>query len=202
MLTTFNQIIHTTNILAVYIGRANSKLSEEDRNVLGIIILSSFAILLIWGIIVLIRYSFIKRLIKKKMSWSYTRDAFWNYEKIIEGSEKAYIKAQLFLNSTKYETLPFLTPHAKARLRLIKKRITSEHDLFFTNSYIVSFIDKVGHEFDEVNVYLEIKNKISNRTYKELLVLKREEKELIIKDIIRNPTIYMIAHARSIVKKT
>ncbi len=202
MLYIFNQIILNTNILAVYLSRYPTRISEEDRKILNVIIIGFFVFWLIWGAIILIRYYLIRQLIQKKMRWSHDRDAFWNYDKIIESAEQAYIKAQLFLNSAKYETLPFLNAHAKARLRLIKKRIKSEHDLLFPNSFIVSFIDKIGHEFDEVSVYLEINNKNSNQTYKELLVLKREEKGLIIKDIIRNPTIYMIVRARSIVKKT
>lgn len=201
MLFTFNQIIQSLNVFAVYIGRHSTKLTEEDRKILSVIIVCFFIFWLIWGAFILVRYYLIRQLVQKKMKWSCDRDAFWNYDKIIDCAEKSYIKAQLFLNSTKYESLPFLNPHAKARLRLIKKRIKSEKDLIFPNSFIVSFIDKIGHEFDEVNVYLEIKNKNTRQIYKEMLVLKREEEDLIIKDIIRNPTIYMIAHARSIVKK-
>lgn len=196
-----HHIINFNGILIWYTRGGGGKLSEEQRRILNVIIISFFVFWLIWGAFILIRYYLIRQLIQKKMRWSHDRDAFWNYNKIIESAEQAYVKAQLFLNATKYEALPFLNPHAKARLRLIKKRIKSEHDLLFPNSFIVSFIDKIGHEFDEVSVYLEIKNKNTNQIYRELLVLKREEEDLIIKNIIRNPTIYMIAHARSIVKK-
>ncbi len=136
------------------------------------------------------------------MRYSESRDAFWNYDNIISVAKSSYIKAQLFLKQNNLKNLHFLSPHAKARLSHLKKKINSENDIVFRDAYIISFTDKKSYENDHATVFLDFQIKGNPRRFKELILLKRiSPTEVVIEDFVKNPTTFMITHVRSFVER-
>lgn len=134
------------------------------------------------------------------MRWSYSNDAFWNYDEIIHTARELYVRAQVLLNtSQRFQSR--LSPYAKARLRLFRKKIVSEKDIQVASAYIVCFDDKKNDAEDSVAVYMKVRVKGAGQ-FEEILILHREGNEWKITDYVKNPTIYMISHARSIVEKS
>ncbi|MCD6066026.1 MAG: hypothetical protein K0S33_852 [Bacteroidetes bacterium] len=199
-------LLHISSVFLIGIGggfhsAAGSKLTEGQRQAILIVMICIGSLLCLWGLFVLLKYSFIKKLIRNRMKWSEGKDAFWNYDKVLALSQECYVKAQLFLNASKQDQLPFLSAHAKARLRGIKKNIRKESDLTFKNAYIVSFIDRKENQNDELTVYFEIINTYTKKKYREIVSFRRKEESLVLTDVSRNPSIYMITHRRSKVEK-
>lgn|GEM_PF-4228400 len=186
-------------VLARYYGHA-AKLTETERHWLNVIILIVVAALIAWGIIILVRYYFRGQMIRKKMRWSAAADSFWDYDTIIDVAKSSYVKAQIML-TTHPETLKKLAPYEKARLRLLTKNITSPEEIIFKNAYIVCFDDKKNNQKDSVAVYLEFVVK-KKQQFKEILIMHREDDQWKITDYEKNPSMFMISHARSIIEKS
>jgi hypothetical protein len=177
------------------------KLSETERAIIKYGLFGLTIILAAWGITVLVRYYYRGEMIRKKMRWSHANDSLWNYDAIIAAARDNYIKAQVLLNSNPSVFLKRLSPYARARLRLFKKQVRSGADIEFPNAYVVCFDDKQNNAQDSVAVYLDV---LVKRTVKfsEILIMHREFDEWKITEYVKNPTIFMISHARSIVEKS
>lgn len=191
---------HTSlfSVLLRYDGRI--RLTKEEEKWVGYGLIIVFLILITWALIALIRYYFREQMIRRKMRWSYSQDPFWNYDEIIRTTKELYIRAQILLNTTqRFQNR--LSPYAKARLRLFRKKIVSERDIQIQAAYIVCFDDKKNDAEDSVAVYMKVKVKGAGQ-FEEILILHRDANEWKITDYVKNPTIYMISHARSIVEKS
>jgi hypothetical protein len=172
---------------------SGGKMSPAEGKIFLFILLFIALSLVVWGIIILIRYNNIKTRLKKKMMWSASNDSFWEYGKVIKMSQEAYLKAQIGASEN--------TPHIRAKLRQLKRRVININDIKFLDCYVVSFHDKAVDFEDKINVLFEIKNENHYVRYKEIATFRRDNYSLILNGIIKNPTMYMIAHAISIIEK-
>lgn len=177
------------------------QLTETERKSINFIIIFIVSIIAIWASTILIRYYFREHMVRKKMRWSFLQDSFWNYDSIIKQAQDNYIKAQIFLNTKPVQKLKSLNPYNKARLRLFAKKIRSVDDVKFLSTYIVCFDDKKNDAEDSVAVYLKFRIR-SSLPYEEILVMHREGQNWKITDYVKNPTVFMIAHSRSIIEKS
>lgn len=182
-------------------GGGQSHLSETERAFVKYGLLGLGVILSSWGITVLIRYYFREKMIRRKMQWSFSKDKLWNYDSIIDAAKENYTKAQLLLGTNPSAFLKRLSPYSRARLRLFSKGVHSEKDIEFGPVYIVCFDDKRNDSNDSVAVYLEIVVKKQVK-FREILLMHREFNEWKITEYVKDPTIFMISHARSIVEKS
>lgn len=177
------------------------RLSETERLWVGYGLITLFVLLLCWGLITLARYYFREQMIRRRMRWSSTMDPVWNYDAIIDAAKSLYTRAQLLLNTDSAAFLNKLSPYARARMRLFKKRVRADEDIRFDAAYIVCFDDKRNNREDSVAVYLKIHVRGQGR-FEEIVVMHRYENEWKITDYVKNPTLFMISHARSIVEKS
>lgn len=177
------------------------RLSETERLWAGYGLIILLLLLTIWGLTVLVRYYFREQMIRRKMRWSATIDPFWNYDAIIDKAKNLYTRAQLLLNTNSPAFLKKLSPYARARMRLFRKQVRAAQDLRFGEAYIVCFDDKKNNAADSVAVYLRLHVR-GIGSFEEVVVMHRYENDWKITDYIRNPTVFMITHARSIVEKS
>lgn len=187
-------------IYSGYGGHQVSGLTDSQRQGFAYVLLFLFLCLIAWGTITLIRYFFREQMVRKKMRWSATADSFWDYDTIIDAAKNNYTKAQIML-TTHPETLKRLGAHERARLRLLTKKITSPQEIVYKNAYIVCFDDKKNDRKDSVAVYLEFTVRKKQR-FKEILIMHREDEQWKITDYVKDPSMYMISHARSIIEKS
>jgi len=194
-----HHLLHVLLRYGVYSSHG-APLTEGERLAVRIAVLTLTTALLLWGIIVLIRYYYKEQMVRRRMRWSSSKDSFWDYNNIVETAKQNYIKAQVLLNTNPSAFMNRLSPYAKARLRLFRKQVNAATDLHFPAAYIVCFDDKRNDAEDSVAVYLEIAVKKAGK-YREILIMHREGNSWKITEYVKNPTMFMISHSRSIVEK-
>ena len=181
-------------------GGRMTKMTEEEKLAVTIVIIVIVLALATWGLIILVRYNFKKSMIRQKLAWSAWQDPFWKYDQVIGKASAVYKKAQS-APLTDTSVFRFDTFRQRSELAIIKKKIKSDTDLRFKDVYIVSFGDYKNNAEDEVHIYFEVQNTFTHRSYREIVTFIHSGEGLIITGLMRHPTIYVIAHARSKVEK-
>ncbi len=175
-------------------------LKKEDYILAKIFILICLSIVCIWILTVLYRRYFIRARVKLKMQKALKHEDYWNYDNILNQAKDIFLQtltsADSKVKSSYSQLVKGLFNKNQSQIKL------NEKDIRFNDSYIISFTDKNGFHNDKVSVFIDYDVIPEQSRYKIILQVKRiGKKEILIEKIVRNPTLFMLANARTFIEK-